>query len=225
MQPLPTAGPPSIEHELADQLGLDVTAFVETFGAGWSEAEVMHDFDADPSGGWESPFGPWYVAGRPAQLMLRVSHETIDLAVPHGEWYGVASLTLRPRHVVSLTRPAGSAACEAVVRTSGRAALQPVLLPLLPKPDPPEYRQTPTCAWAARASGRHRLLSSVVAGAREGGRRPRKYSSSPLLPVWISGVRSTAEPRGFRCLLPAKGSTPCVEQRCFAPPSSPPPRQ
>ena len=115
MQPLPTAGPPSIEHELADQLGLDVTTFVETFGAGWSEAEVMHDFDADPSGGWESPFGPWYVAGRPAQLMLRVSHETIELAVPQGEWYGVASLTLRPRHVVSLTRPFGSAACEAVV--------------------------------------------------------------------------------------------------------------
>ena len=115
MQPLPTAGPPSTEHELADQLGLDVTTFVETFGAGWSEAEVLHDFDADPSGGWESPFGPWYVAGRPAQLMLRVSHETIDLAVPHGEWYGVASLTLRPGHVVSLTRPAGSAACAAVV--------------------------------------------------------------------------------------------------------------
>ena len=115
MQPLPTAGPASIEHELADQLGLDVTAFVETFDAGWCEAEVMHDFDADPSGGWESPFGPWYVAGRPAQLMLRVSHETIDLAVPHGEWYGVASLTLRPGHVVSLTRPASSAACAAVI--------------------------------------------------------------------------------------------------------------
>jgi hypothetical protein len=47
MQPLPTAGPQSIEHELADQLGLDVTAFVETFGVGWFEAEVMHDFDAD----------------------------------------------------------------------------------------------------------------------------------------------------------------------------------
>ena len=52
MQPLPTAGRHPSSTNFADQLGLDVTAFVETFGAGWFQAEVIDDFDADPSGGW-----------------------------------------------------------------------------------------------------------------------------------------------------------------------------
>ena len=143
MQPLPIDEPPPTLHMLADQLHLDVLSFVETFGAGWTEAPVMHDFDADPAGGWESPFGPWHVAGRPAQLMLRASRETIELAVPRGEWRELGRVTLVPSHLISLTRPLDPAACEAVVKDLLRRRRSSLFFCRYCRVlTPPEYRQS-----------------------------------------------------------------------------------
>ena len=75
------------EHEpaegyLAEQLGTDPASFVEVFGAGWRVMPTMHDYDADPSGTFDSLYGPWCVSGEPPQLMMRVTHDEVQLAVP-----------------------------------------------------------------------------------------------------------------------------------------------
>ena len=78
--------------ELALRLGWDVDDFAGVFGATWrfdAEAPVLHDFDADPSGGGGLPLGGWYVAGSPPQLMMRLSPWVgIFLARPEGTWVG-----------------------------------------------------------------------------------------------------------------------------------------
>ena len=94
---------------LAKQIGLPVEEFVDVFGAGWQplpNAEI--DFDADPFGEGHI-FGPWYIAGDPFQLMLRVRPEieAVELARPKGSWAG-HRLVWRPdtdSELVPLTGP------------------------------------------------------------------------------------------------------------------------
>src|SRR5262245_60426018 len=101
--------PESAEEILAADLGVDVEDFVDTFGAGWTRLDQPHDFDADPEPDLLD-FPPWYVAGEPAQLMLRIHRGSFELAVPRGTWLGTHHLMLRPAE--STTMPTENALTE-----------------------------------------------------------------------------------------------------------------
>ncbi|MBW9208630.1 hypothetical protein KV100_03110 [Mumia sp. zg.B21] len=74
---------------LARELKLPRDEFIELFGNEWAEHEAtFQDCDDAPSGDLENRFDPWYVAGKPIQLMLRVNGDLIDLAVPRPRWFG-----------------------------------------------------------------------------------------------------------------------------------------
>ena len=80
----------TVTRALAEQLDLPVQEFIEVFGAGWQALpNAGHDFDA--------LVGPWYIAGDPFQLMLRIRPdlEAVDVARPKGIWAG-HSLVWRP---------------------------------------------------------------------------------------------------------------------------------
>lgn len=92
------------ERQLAGLLQADnVGSFVEIFGAGWREVVTVHDYDTDPSGKIDDLFGPWYVSGDPAQLMMRVTGADVELATPRGRWLGW-QLALVPGETVTLPR-------------------------------------------------------------------------------------------------------------------------
>jgi hypothetical protein len=85
-----------VTRHLAEQLDLPVEEFIAVFGAGWQALpNAGHDFD--DSYGEGQIFGPWYIAGEPFQLMLRVRPdlEAVELARPKGIWVG-HTLAWRP---------------------------------------------------------------------------------------------------------------------------------
>ena len=80
----------TVTRTLAEQLDLPVQEFIEVFGAGWQALpNAEHDFDA--------LVGPWFIAGDPFQLMLRIRPdlEAVDVARPKGILAG-HSLVWRP---------------------------------------------------------------------------------------------------------------------------------
>ncbi|KHL18313.1 hypothetical protein CLV56_3249 [Mumia flava] len=90
--------------DLAGQLAIGHRDFIEIFGTGWTEVdERFHDFDADPAGGLESPFGSWFVTGTPPQLMLRINGDSLDLAAAQPRWEG-HTLAIRPGPYESMGR-------------------------------------------------------------------------------------------------------------------------
>lgn len=101
---------PAADEYLAGALGMAARDFVEMFGSGWStDAPILPAVDAEPSGGRNGWFEPWFVSGRPAQLMLRVDDPVAELAIPRGRWvYGTHGLGYEPierRRVVPRERP------------------------------------------------------------------------------------------------------------------------
>lgn len=102
---------------LAEQCGLPVQAFVETFGAGWQPMPVqLHDYDADPEGVGEI-LGLWSVAGEPFQICLRPVEGGVELGMPVGHWVGhEMSWQVRRRELVAEEAVDGRAASEAVAR-------------------------------------------------------------------------------------------------------------
>ena len=84
---------PDEDSELASALGMALEDFAEVFGTGYRKVLRFHDYDADPTGGMGDGgegalFGPWYVAGEPAQIMMRVTHQHLQIAAPAGVWHG-----------------------------------------------------------------------------------------------------------------------------------------
>lgn len=78
----PAVGEDDSEVRLAAALGTDEASFVEAFGAGWRDVPTPHDYDSNPSGEFEGLYGPWHASGDPAQLMLRVMDDDLQLAAP-----------------------------------------------------------------------------------------------------------------------------------------------
>ena len=101
-------GEATAEKRLAQSLETDEMSFVETFGAGWREVPTVHDHDADPSGEFDDLYGPWYVSGDPAQLMMRVTLTDLEVATPRGRWLG-HQLVLVPGETATLSRTGWSA--------------------------------------------------------------------------------------------------------------------
>ncbi|HKG49574.1 MAG TPA: hypothetical protein VKB14_03990 [Actinomycetales bacterium] len=82
--------PAPVDAELAAWFGVDLQQFIEVFGCGWRALDdEPHDWDADPTGGEEALFGPWYLSGEPPQLMFRrLDDDAYELAPPKGVWAG-----------------------------------------------------------------------------------------------------------------------------------------
>lgn len=71
---------------LAEQSGLPVDDFVETFGAGWQLMPLMLlDDNADPEHRGDI-FSGWFVAGEPFQICLRLRDGGVELGMPVGRW-------------------------------------------------------------------------------------------------------------------------------------------
>ncbi|GAB3283111.1 hypothetical protein GCM10027456_77510 [Kineosporia babensis] len=89
--PHPTT-PERLEDALAAQLSIDRDQFLDVYGAAWEVLEQPldpGDIDQDDS-------KPWYVAGRPLQLMLQIDGPRALIARPVGRWQGVYPLVYGP---------------------------------------------------------------------------------------------------------------------------------
>lgn len=87
--------------QLAATLGIDLREFVDIFGAAWrrNDAEPWHDYDEDPSGKLAFEPTPWFIAGEPPQLMLRVFPHGVFVGRPEGIWaHGTHGLEYQPGH-------------------------------------------------------------------------------------------------------------------------------
>jgi hypothetical protein len=110
----------STEDYLAATLGMPREMFLAVFGAGWSRLEQLHNYDEDPDPDMLGPFPPWYIAGEPSQLMLRIAPplgwDEFQLAMPRGSWLGVHTLVIRPHETRSMAlSAAGSDGTKALV--------------------------------------------------------------------------------------------------------------
>ncbi|KQZ67134.1 hypothetical protein [Nocardioides sp. Root151] len=133
----------SIE-ELAPTVGLTQLQFAELFGADWSQSSgpMSHDFDSDPSGGYDAEVTPWHISGEPPLLMIRVFHHGVFLAVPHGSWSSVSRLEYQPSHQVYLPRADfATGRAEAVVYTQRLRRKRAIrYCTFCHRPTPPELR-------------------------------------------------------------------------------------
>ena len=86
-----------VEIRLSNALGLSLTQFIETFGAGWQPVDGPESRPVDEDD------EQWFLAGDPPQLMMRIGRYGACVARPSGQWHGVANLTYSPQDVFRLS--------------------------------------------------------------------------------------------------------------------------
>lgn len=91
---------------LAATLGMTLEEFEDYFGGWWElvEGQVLHDFDADPSGGLGGDVTPWHVQAEPRQLMIRVFDHGVFLARPEARFDGAVPAGYFPTRQVYIPR-------------------------------------------------------------------------------------------------------------------------
>lgn len=73
---------PRTEH-LASALGIPTPEFIGIFGLGWTELDSSRPTDER---GHLDTLTAWCISGTPAQLMMRVTRDGAELAIPKGHW-------------------------------------------------------------------------------------------------------------------------------------------